>query len=232
MSRIRTLSSAFGAALLLALLMAPGASADAFQDIYKDYASSGRIDPCRYTSQQLKDARKQVPGDISQYAPDFPDALDAAAQQRASGGCDKGSNTNTNSAAATTGSTTGTTAGGTTGGTQTFQPQAQTPSGATGIPGAQTPVTPAVTPTPAAVLPDATLAASTDESGDSDTPIPLILLALLGAMAVLAGTAVGAVRYWAFDPPWLGRMRHSVAEAGWRASAAWAEFTDWVRFGR
>ena len=226
MSRIRPLSTALATALSLALLMAPGAFADAFQDVYKDYASSGKIDPCKYTPQQLADARKQVPGDIAQYAPDFPDALDAAAQQRASGGCDKSKTPATNAAAApTTGGTTGTT-----GGTQTFQAAPQTP--VTAVPGTTAPVTPIVDPTPQAALPDATLAAATGESGDSDTPIPLLLLFILGLMTLMVGSTVGAIRWWAFDPPWLGRMRHSVAEAGWRASAAWAEFTDWVRFGR
>jgi hypothetical protein len=28
------------------------------------------------------------------------------------------------------------------------------------------------------------------------------------------------------------RSRHATAEAGWRTSAAWAEFTDWLRLGR
>jgi hypothetical protein len=35
-----------------------------------------------------------------------------------------------------------------------------------------------------------------------------------------------------FNPPWLQRWRHASHEAGWRASAAWSEFTDWVRLGR
>jgi hypothetical protein len=39
-------------------------------------------------------------------------------------------------------------------------------------------------------------------------------------------------RWWAWEPHWLVRWRHATAEAGWRASAAWAEFTDWLRLGR
>ena len=44
---------------------------------------------------------------------------------------------------------------------------------------------------------------------------------------------VWAVAAWqGLEPPWWPRMRHSLAELGWRASGAWADFTDWVRMGR
>ena len=39
-------------------------------------------------------------------------------------------------------------------------------------------------------------------------------------------------RLLGFDPPWLARWRHAAEEAGLRTSAAWSEFTDWVRLGR
>jgi len=60
----------------------------------------------------------------------------------------------------------------------------------------------------------------------------LLLLALLGGVLLLGLLAWAAVRWWAWEPRWLVRSRHASAEAGWRASAAWAEFTDWVRLGR
>lgn len=227
MSRIRTLFTASTAALMLALAAAPGAHANAFQDVYKEYASTGKIDPCHFSSKKLQDARKQVPGDINQYAPDLPDALDAAAQQRAAGGCAKKSGT----------TTTSTTAVGS-GVLPTSSTPGAAPQTTVGAQPSTTIAAPPQTPTPSAVpeatstLPDAALASSKDESGDNSTPVPLVLLAILAALALMSAAAVGSVRYWGFDPPWLGRMRHSVAEAGWRASAAWAEFTDWVRFGR
>lgn len=233
MSRIRTAGTIFAAVFVVALYVIPMASADSFQAIYQDYSKTGKIDACKYTAKQLQDARKQVPGDIAQYAPDFPDALDAAAQQRASGGCSKSSKTTTTAAAGTTGGD-GTTTPGL--GTTTTPPVGATgATGPTGVvaPGGSTPQPAAsATPTPAATLPDATLASSTKQTGDGKTPIPLVLLALLGGLALIGGSFAGAMRWWAFDPPWLARTRHSVAEAGWRASAAWAEFTDWIRFGR
>ena len=36
----------------------------------------------------------------------------------------------------------------------------------------------------------------------------------------------------ALQRAWADRARHATAEAGWRASSTWAEFTDFVRFGR
>jgi hypothetical protein len=38
-------------------------------------------------------------------------------------------------------------------------------------------------------------------------------------------------RFGAFEPHWLLSARHSLAEAGFRASATWAEFTDWIKLG-
>ena len=224
MSRTRIVSTALAATLMLGLLSAPGASANSFLDIYQAYATTGKIDACKFTSKQLADAKNQVPGDISQYAPDFPDALDAAAQQRASGGCNKkASSSTTGAAAATTTGSAGTPAATTA--VTTAPTTAVTPTTAA--------VAPIVTAPPVATVSDAALASSADNgSGNDSTPAALVVLAILGAMALIAVTTVGAARWWAFDPPWLARTRHSVSEAGWRASAAWAEFTDWVRFGR
>jgi hypothetical protein len=40
------------------------------------------------------------------------------------------------------------------------------------------------------------------------------------------------LRLFAWDPRWLAATRHAVAEAGWRTSGAWEDFTDWLRRGR
>jgi hypothetical protein len=66
----------------------------------------------------------------------------------------------------------------------------------------------------------------------SDSSKPLILLALVGALLLLAAALWGAARWWAWEPTWWTRSRHATAEAGWRTSAAWAEFRDWLRLGR
>jgi hypothetical protein len=58
-----------------------------------------------------------------------------------------------------------------------------------------------------------------------------ILAAVIGALIALACLVWAVFRFGAFEPHWLQSLRHSVAEAGYRASATWAEFTDWVRLG-
>jgi len=57
-------------------------------------------------------------------------------------------------------------------------------------------------------------------------------LAFIGVLLLILLIAWGIARWWAWEPVWLVRFRHSMGEAGWRASAAWAEFTDWLRLGR
>ena len=66
---------------------------------------------------------------------------------------------------------------------------------------------------------------------DDDTTT-IILLAAIGLLLLLAAALWGAARWWAAEPMWWVRWRHATAEAGWRTSAAWAEFRDWVRLGR
>lgn len=61
---------------------------------------------------------------------------------------------------------------------------------------------------------------------------PAIALAALGAALVLLGLAWAIARAFAYEPPWMPALRHSFAEAGFRASATWAELGDWLRLGR
>lgn len=74
--------------------------------------------------------------------------------------------------------------------------------------------------------------ASNGPGSTNDSKLPVLLLAVLGAILLAAALAIAAARWWAYDPPWLVRSRHATAEAGWRTSAAWAEFRDWLRIGR
>src|SRR3954471_19088019 len=77
------------AVLATGLLAPPAAPANTFDTIFKAYQRTGKVDACKYSASDLKKALGQVPNDIEQYAPDFPAALQAAAEKRASGGCDK-----------------------------------------------------------------------------------------------------------------------------------------------
>src|SRR5947207_16029661 len=78
---------------LIAAVLALGVGAPAawargsFDSVFADYTNDGRIDPCRHSAADLQRARADVPPDIEQYAPDFPDALDAAIEARARGQC-------------------------------------------------------------------------------------------------------------------------------------------------
>jgi hypothetical protein len=108
-----------------------------------------------------------------------------------------------------------------------------TPGATTTEPGATTTAPPATTTAPPAVQPAApvTAAPAAAPSGGRDTAaILLLLVVVLLVLAVLA--LAGVARWQAWDPPWLQRWRHASAEAGWRASNAWAEFSDWLRLGR
>jgi hypothetical protein len=58
-----------------------------------------------------------------------------------------------------------------------------------------------------------------------------IVAVIVAAVLVLACIAWALARRRAFEPHWLLSLRHAMAEAGFRASATWAEFTDWVRLG-
>ena len=60
----------------------------------------------------------------------------------------------------------------------------------------------------------------------------IAVLVVLGALLVLALLGLAFAAWWAWRPGWLPRARHAWQELGWRTSATWAEFVDWVRLGR
>lgn len=97
--------------------------------------------------------------------------------------------------------------------------------------------TPPVTTQPApapAPAPTATTAAASTATSDDDDGIPPGAIAgiALAALLVLAILVWALARFFAWDPVWMARARHAVAEAGWHTSAVWADFTDWLRGGR
>jgi hypothetical protein len=76
------------------------------------------------------------------------------------------------------------------------------------------------------------VSSQTSGKGSDPSTGALVLLAFIGLLLLLAAISFGAARWWAWEPRGLARWRHATAEAGWRTSAAWAEFRDWVRLGR
>ncbi len=59
-----------------------------------------------------------------------------------------------------------------------------------------------------------------------------IAVAAVAALLVLGCLGWALARRRAFEPHWMLSLRHAMAEAGFRASATWAEFADWARLGR
>ncbi len=220
---------AIALACAAALIVPAAAHADAFDQVFHEYQTTGKVDGCKHSAAELQSAKAHVPNDIEQYAPDFPEALDAAAAKRAQGGCDKQA-----AAAATTAAPATTTAASP---PATSQPAGAQPAGAqpaataTATTAAASAPAPQADPTPAPVVADDAIpvAATTAASSGSDVPVGLVVA---GVLLLIVLALWGLARWWAWEPPWLVRWRHAMAEAGWRASAAWAEFTDWLRLGR
>jgi cobalamin biosynthesis Mg chelatase CobN len=211
------------------LVMPAAALANAYDDTLRDYRTTGAVNGCKYTAEQLAQAKAQTPKNIKDVAPGYPAQLAVATAKRAKG-CtkaeEKAASTTTSAAGATTGTTgTGTTATGTTATGAATQPPATTTIAPNATTTAATPA-PAPTPAPAAA---ATSTAPKSTSSHKGARLALIVVAALLLM-LLALWAFA--RWWAWEPHWLARWRHATAEAGWRASAAWAEFTDWLRLGR
>jgi hypothetical protein len=58
-----------------------------------------------------------------------------------------------------------------------------------------------------------------------------LALAILGALLALGAIVWALARWLALEPRWTVSLMYSLREASSRASATWAEFTDWVRLG-
>ena len=201
-----------------ALVVPAAAHANAYDDALKEYQKTGAVDGCKHTAAELAQAKAQMPKDIAQIAPGFPAQLAAAAAKRAKG-CSKAEEKATSTATSAAGATTGTTGTG-----ATTQPPATTTIAPNATPTAAT-TAPAPAPAPVA----ATQTAPQSTSSHKGARLALIVF---GALLVMLLALWAFARWWAWEPRWLVRWRHATAEAGWRASAAWAEFTDWLRLGR
>ena len=208
--------------------MPAAALANAYDDTLRDYRTTGAVNGCKFTAEQLAQAKTQTPKNIKDVAPGYPAQLAVAAAKRAKG-CtkaeEKAASTTTSAAGATTGTTgTGTTAPGAASTATATQPPATT----TIAPNA---TTTAATPAPAPAPATTAAPAPATQSTASHKGARLALI-VVGALLVMLLALWAFARWWAWEPHWLVRWRHATAEAGWRASAAWAEFTDWLRLGR
>ncbi len=96
-----------------------------------------------------------------------------------------------------------------------------------------------VTPPKTAPATPAKLPAAVAPTGAARAPATVkrpspgaIVAAALAALLIVVCLAWGLARWWAYEPRWTVSLRHSLAEAGWRLSGTWEEFSDWLRLGR
>jgi hypothetical protein len=59
-----------------------------------------------------------------------------------------------------------------------------------------------------------------------------IVASALAVLLIVLCLLWGAARWSAYEPRWTVSLRHSLAEASWRLSASWDEFSDWAKLGR
>jgi hypothetical protein len=110
------------------------------------------------------------------------------------------------------------------------------PSGSTPLPaGSPAPTQTATATTPlTGAAPARVGAASAPKKKSSGGHISTgaIIIGVLAALLALACAAWALARSRAYEPKSLPAMRHSLAEARFRASATWSELLDWARLGR
>ena len=227
--------SLFLLACALSLAFTATASANLLDVIVADYADDGRLNACKYTQKQLQTLKALIPNDLAAYDAGFSPAIDDALARRAEGACNEkkaqSSGAGATSAPAGGGTAQPPTSSGTTSKATGPQAGAAAPEAPAAVKAPPTP-TAEPTPAPAVIAGDPISVAATATDPATDAPFPVLALAILVGLFALAGLIVALVRWRAWEPAWADDLRHAAGEAGWRASSTWAEFTDFVRFGR
>ena len=207
----------------------PRQASAAVRSIYSDYSADGTLGPCDHAKADLQTAYDTMTPAVTDDFPGFRDQVEQAiAKHKAHGCADDAAGTTAVAPAASTPTPTPAT----TPESGQLPPAAQDDGGgalppdqaATPIPSATVPLaaTPPPESAPVAATPSPAVVA---EPAHRDVTLPAVLigLALLGA-AALALSAVAGRR----SPG----VRHAWREAGFRARATWADFSDWLRLGR
>jgi hypothetical protein len=68
--------------------------------------------------------------------------------------------------------------------------------------------------------------------GSGGVSTAAIVIAAIAGLLALGCAAWAIARTRAYEPHWLLSARHTMAEARFRASGTWSEFSDWARLGR
>jgi hypothetical protein len=198
------LLGAIAACAALALPAAPSAASP-----LDEYQQTGHITPCKYGAGQLQGS---VPNDVAQYAPEYASQLQAAARDRARG-CG-GATGGGSGASAAAGAGAAGVAGASGGGGGTRPPPGPPKAAAVKRIG------------PALRLPRTV---SPTASGIGTTPGPVLALAVLGALALLAAALALVARLLGWGTGWTASGRHALREAGMRVGAGFTAVADWAR---
>lgn len=216
--RARVLIAVAGTSFAMLAAPAAGQMSVAVK-VFEDFATDGLIDPCKHTSEELREVLKHIPPDVEQYAPDYPAGVEGALEARARGECE-GVKPLPPAAIATPTPTA----------TPTPAPTAVPMKTVVDDPPA--PEVAAVLTTTAAAKsaarPDVALRRAATARPANGAPAPVLLLALLAALLGLATAVLATARRFGFaDGVW-----HAWSEAAYRAGGVWQDFRDWLRIGR
>lgn len=199
-----------------------------------DYRA-GTFEPCKYTPEFLQLAVDGVTGDLRQYASDFPATLRDALAAHARGECDEPEPTPTPTPSPTVAAsgpvtTPGAGAGPGSGSGSAISPTTKTAGTQSIVPDPPAPAALSQAIQPAGADPQLERAASA--SPGNGTPVPLIGLGVLSALALLTVMMLSALRRMGTTGGPLAPAYHSWREAQWRAGGVWEDFRDWLRTGR
>jgi hypothetical protein len=205
----------------VALAVPAVASANDFQDVYRQYKRTGTIKPCRFSDRKLDNAQRQTPPDVEQYAPSFLDALQSARER----GADCGRKPAATPAPPPTPTT-----------PSSAPPTASVPSPTPTAATTRAPATAAPPPAPTvpaqpavAGVPSPPIAKA---KKDDTAPVAVWLIAALAALIVLSAVFAGLAWWFGWSADWLtGPWHASWDDFGGRASDLGGEFRDWLRTG-
>ena len=227
-SLIRAL--ALAGALLAAVAAPASAQMAVAQKVLADFATDGRIDPCKHTSDELRVVLKNIPPEFEQYAPDYPAAVKAALEARARGEC-AGKKPQAPAAVVTPAAT----APPAPAATPKPEPEATPVPTKTVVPEPPEPekiqISATATATPTAKTDGALERVATARAANS-APAPVTLLAILSLLLGLGALLLIAMRRGTWEQGRMAPVAHAWREASFRIGGVWDDFRDWLRVGR
>jgi hypothetical protein len=212
--------------------------------VYTDYSRDGVIDVCDHTREVLRETLDGIESDFDRDFPDFREAVKAGIQRHDKGKCEEDAEQTPTATETATPAPTATASpddGSLPPPDDSATPDAgalppATDDGSSQPPesGALPPATEGASPTPAPTVtaaptvvatpaPSATPSVVTRSSADG-----LLIPGILVGIALLGGLLLTLAAFSGRSP----RTRHAFSEAAYRFKGTWADFSDWLRFGR